>query len=104
MYLRASGNCHDISENLHAQHLLDQDEVFDFSKDICHFCNEKISTEQKYALLKSLISKKPNVKYSRNKIGLRTENTIMNHMIKRWAHAGVYKQEVLFEDEMGLEK
>jgi hypothetical protein len=51
------------------------------------------------------VSKQENLKSSKKKVGLRTENTIMNHMIKKWAHQGIFKdQEVLFEDDLLNEK
>lgn len=47
------------------------------------------------------------MKIKKRQIGLRTENTVMNHMIKKWANGGVYKgwkNDVVFEDDVLKEK
>ena len=48
-----------------------------------------------------LVSKQADMKINKRKVGLRTENTVMNHMIKKWAKQGVYKPDVVrFEDDL----
>ena len=47
------------------------------------------------------------MKIKKRQIGLRTENTVMHHMIKKWANRGVYrgwKNDIVFEDDVLKEK
>lgn len=37
-----------------------------------------------------LVSKQAGTRISKSRVGLQTENTVMNHMIKKWAKSGVY--------------
>jgi len=104
MTISGIGNVH--NHNVPDRMFLD-DDLFDFAKNKCAYCNEPITTEQKYALLKMLISKQADMKIKRNRVGLRTENTIMNHNIKKWAAEGVYKgwkDDIVFEDDILKEK